>query len=353
MRILLVCPSNMLYMPYVKNYETILQENKVDYEIINWDRLNIENNEGGLSYTYRDLKTGHRRSYIDYFKYRAFIKKRLRATKYDKIIVFGIQLSFFLADILQHEYKGNYIIDIRDYNKIVKFFNLKKVIFGSVFTVLSSPGFKKWLPKFDRYLINHNTQVTNLNELRDRSSFSNIKTEKINISYIGSLRNYNINIDFINSVKNNNRISLYYHGEGIINKTLKDYLFSNGINNVFVTGRYNCSEEDKLYSKSDLINILIPNDSINSRTLLPNRLYKAASHFKPIVAYEGTYLSHQVKKYNLGIVLSSFNKLEDNLSIYLENFDLDAYKQGRNSFFNKVIRENQIFEESLIKFVGL
>lgn len=35
MKIALICPSNMLYMPYVKNYEQILIEQNIDYDIIN------------------------------------------------------------------------------------------------------------------------------------------------------------------------------------------------------------------------------------------------------------------------------------------------------------------------------
>ena len=66
MKIALICPSNMLYMPYVDNYTKIFDEINADYNVINWDRLKIEKDS---EFTYRDSKTGHQRSFLDYFKY--------------------------------------------------------------------------------------------------------------------------------------------------------------------------------------------------------------------------------------------------------------------------------------------
>ena len=53
MKIALICPSNMLYMPYVDNYTKILEENNTNYTIINWDRFGTEEIS---EFTYRDNK---------------------------------------------------------------------------------------------------------------------------------------------------------------------------------------------------------------------------------------------------------------------------------------------------------
>ena len=123
MKIALICPSNMLYMPYVDNYTKILDEINVDYSVINWDRFKIEKDS---EFTYRDSKIGYQRGFLDYFKYSRFVLNILEKNKYDKVVVFGIQLVFFLKRHLIREYSNKYIIDIRDHNRIIKYFSIEK-----------------------------------------------------------------------------------------------------------------------------------------------------------------------------------------------------------------------------------
>ena len=195
-------------MPYVKNYEQILIEQNIEYDIINWDRFQIEEIDEN---TYRDEKKGHQRNFLDYTKYKNFLLDKLNVTHYDKIIVFGIQLCYFLKNLLTKDYKGKYVIDIRDYNKILHFFNISELIEYGSYTVLSSPGYKVWLPKSNKYLINHNTQISNLNELQEIETAFN--KEKVNIANIGAFRDFYINRRFVDTLKNSERFVLYYYGE--------------------------------------------------------------------------------------------------------------------------------------------
>lgn len=338
----------MLYMPYVNNYERTLQASAVEYEIINWDRFHIEDKDQPVKY--RDSKIGHQRNVLDYFRFSMFIKEKLKSNKYDKLIVFGIQTAFFLKNILKNKYNRKYILDIRDYNRIKKFFNIKSVIENSGFTVISSPGYKKWLPQSNKYLINHNTQISSLEELEEIRI--NSKDEKLDIANIGAIRDYAINIEFLNSLRNSDIFNLYFHGEGNINKDISRYIETNNIKNVYLTGRYKKEDEIGMYKQSDLINLLVPNNHINSKTLLPNRLYNAALYAKPVIAYKGTYLADQIKHYNLGIVLESFDGIEQKIKNYLNTFDIKEYQKGRVSFFDDIIKENCYFTAKLEEFIG-
>jgi len=347
MKIALICPSNMLYMPYVGNYENILKKNKVEYDIINWDRFDIEDKINPCKY--RDKKIGHKRNYFDYCMFKKFIVKILDSTKYDKVIVFGIQLSFFLKGILRKKYNMNYIIDIRDHNRIINYFNFGKIIRDSSFTVISSSGYLDWLPKENNYVINYNTQISSLSELA--SPHIILSKDKISIAYIGAIRDYKVNIDFITALNNDERINIKFHGEGDINKNIQDYLNFNLIKNVSLTGQYKKNEEALLYYNNDLINVLRYNDGINNKTALPNRLYNAAIYGKPMLAYAGTYLANQIEMYKLGIVVDSFDDIENKIYDYLYSFDTDIFIQNRNTFISRVITENIQFEEMLIKFI--
>lgn len=347
MKIALICPSNMLYMPYVDNYTKIFDETDVDYCVINWDRFKIEKNS---EFTYRDSKIGHQRSFLDYFKYSRFVLNILKKNNYNKVVVFGIQLVFFLKSHLIKEYSNKYIIDIRDHNRIIKYFNIEKTIEYSNFTVLSSPGYKEWLPKSNKYIINHNTKIESLDELIEVKPFDLSSGNKISVGCIGALRDYKINIDFIESLRNSEIVQLNYHGEGDINEDISRYLFEHYIKNVKLTGRYDKKEEPELYIKNNIINVLRYNDGINNKTALPNRLYNAAIYGKPMLAFEGTYLAEIVNKYNLGIVVESFDNIEREIMEYINDFKLEFYENGRTLFFEGVIKENIEFRDRLQKF---
>lgn len=349
MKIALICPSNMLYMPYVGNYTKILDEIGVNYSVINWDRFKIEKKS---EFRYRDSKIGHQRSFLDYFKYSRFVLDILKVNNYDNIIVFGIQSIFFLKGYLIREYSNKYIIDIRDYNRIIKHFNAEKAIDNSIFTVLSSPGYKEWLPKSNKYVINHNTQLNSIEKISEINR--NLKNKKvISINYIGSIRDYKVNMDFIFSLKNNCSIKLNYHGAGAINKDIESYLLSNGIKNVVLTGRYMKEEEQNLYMQTDIVNVLIPNNTINSKTLLPNRLYNATIYGKPVIAFDGTYLAKIVDEYHLGLVLKSFDNVEETMINYIRNLNIDNYDRNRRAFLENTLKENSLFKIRLIEFVNL
>jgi len=345
MKIALICPSNILYMPYVKNYENVLVEQNIDYDIINWDRFHIEEISDT---TYRDKKKGHQRNFLDYLKYKKFLMNRLNSIHYDKVIVFGIQLSYFLKKTMKNNFNEKYIIDIRDHNKILKFFNFKKLVESSAFTVLSSPGYKEWLPKSNKYVINHNTQIPRIDDLKEIGTFNR---EVICISNIGAINEFHINIDFINSLKNNPKFKLNYHGEGNINDDLISYLKTNRISNVFVTGRYIKEDEEILYESSDLINVLRTSDGINNKTALPNRIYNAVFYGKPLLACVGSHLGDVIANNNIGIVLDSFNEVENSIFQYMKKFDDITYNKGRELFMEKVIQENKHFENKLLTFL--
>jgi glycosyltransferase involved in cell wall biosynthesis len=347
MKIALVCPANMLYMPYVGNYTKILDEEGIKYDVIRWDRFQIEEiNE----FVFRDSKACYKRGFFDYVKYSSFVFKLLKKYRYDKIVIFGIQLLFFLHRYLLKKYKNKYIIDIRDYHPLMHCFNMKKAIQNATSTVLSSPAYKQWLPEGETYTVNHNTRIEYLENIHEADPSLPAK-EHIFINYIGALREYQITVDFMNALKDSKRISLKFHGEGFVNKDIDAYLKQSPIRNVELTGRYVREQEPSLYLSSDMINALEPNDFINCKTFLTNRLYNAAIYGKPVIAFEGTYLSEVVKEYDLGLVIKDFNNTEDAVLGYIRSFQVELFDQGRRRFLEVVIKENKDFKEKVLNFV--
>ena len=347
MKLALIGEGNKLYMPYMENYQKILRECKVDYDVINWDRLCIEEVNG---LTFRDNKHAIPRNFLDYLKYGKFVSNKLREYEYDKVIVFGIAIAFFIRRLLKHNYYDRYIFDIRDDHKIRKFFNIKQAIDRSCFTVLSSPGYMLWLPKSSKYVINHNTTICSLNVLR-KVDINHFNKKRLVIANIGSTRDYQINIDLINALKNKKNIAMKFHGQGALTEKIETYIKLHNINNVEFTGRYEKIEEECFYLKADMINVLRYNDSINNKTALPNRLYKSAIYGKPLLAFKGTYLSEVISKYDLGLVVSSFKNLDGKIWEYISNFNVKKYEQGRYNFLEMVIKDNMKFQEHVKNFI--
>jgi len=346
MKIALICPSNIIYMPYLKNYEKIFESNSDDYTIINWDRFKIEDSEN--KNTFRDKKIGHQRNYLDYFRYKQFIVKKLKKTKYDKVIVFGLQLAYFLRKKLQNEYKNKYIIDIRDYNKILSIYKPSKLFEGAYSVVISSPGYKKWLPQQCNYIVNHNTLY---DELKPIKNFKLLKSNnQIKISYIGMITNLKENINLINFLKNKEEFYMIFHGEGIINSEIDNYVNEKNIVNVSVLGRYEKKNENQLYQEADFINMILYNNSVNNSTCLSNRLYNAASNGKPLLTLKGTYLADEIQKYHLGLVVDSLDILEEEISGYIKNFSERLFFEGRLKFFEKVQDDNRKFVREIENF---
>lgn len=347
MKIGLICPSNMLYMPYVRSYIDIIDSLNLNYKIINWNRLHVAEEIDG--YTFEDKKAKHQRNYYDYLKFKRFVIAKLEKENFDKVIVFTLQLGHLFKRYLTKNFSGSYIIDIRDYNKIFKFANFNYLIECSYSCVISSLGYKEWLPESNKYLVNHNTTVSSLNELINRNEVK--PNARKNILTIGVLRHWDVNIDFVNQLKNNRKYNLIFHGEGTINDRLKNYIESYEINNIMLFGRYKKEEEIEIYKKSDLVNILLYADNINSKTCLANRLYNAALYGKPMLALNGSYQSDIIKKYNIGLVVNSLENLDAQIDEYIKTFSCESYNRGRIEFFKDVINENDLFRSTVREFL--
>lgn len=338
MKVALITPSNLSHMPYVRNYLDILKKKGTDYELYNWDRLHTEIDS---NYTYKDKKIGIKKNFKDYYFYSRYLRKKLHENDYDVIIIFGLQLSFFLSSIIYNKYKNKYILDIRDKHSIIQFINLKKLINYSLCNVISSEKYKDWLPE-SSYKVNHNTSLgTNIKEIskiKKDDLYFNINN--FQIMTIGTIRDYEINKRLLEALANNSRYKISYVGDGEIKCKLEEFCEYNQIDNVCFQGRYHANEEKNIIEKASIISVLRYNDSENNRTALPNRLYAALQSGKILLAYKGTYLSDLISKYNLGLVIESFENLDNQIKKYIEEFDYSEYINGREIFLKKVLNEN-------------
>ena len=279
------------------------------------------------------------------------IIRNLNRANFDRVVVFGVQLSFLLRRHLIKYYRNKYVVDIRDYNRLLSIVSIKKIISNSFFTTISSIGFQEWLPISDKYVVNHNIKSSYLKESCYTRLCRGHLENKIRLSYIGSIRDVEVNIKLIDDLCGSKNVLLEYHGNGIASSILQRFVDKKNVRNISITGRYTKEQEEIYYERSDLINILISSKGINNKTLLTNRLYQAVIFGKPILTIKGSYQASLIEEFNLGIVVDDVTNIETAIFNYLKSFNVAVYNDGRERFFSKVMQENRLFEKKIVSFV--
>lgn len=347
-KVLLICPSNLCYMPYVQQYVSVFMSCGSEYEIVYWDRFNLNEDTGGLRYA--DGKIGHSRTFFDYFYFANFVKKCVRRNKYDGVVVFGVQLAFFLSRFLVRNFFGRYIWDVRDHHFILRYFDVGRFIGSSAFVVVSSPGFFSWLPAVSNRIVSHNISGTNF---FISSNNGPLIGPPYTVSCIGALRDFELHATFASTVANLPWINLEFNGRGAANVPLVDFFRSHGIHNAVVTDHYDPAEEAAIYQRATMINALIPNAGVNNVSLLPNRLYRAVISGRPVLALSGTLTGEFVSKYGLGLVLADLRRCDQKIFDYLVSFDHSQFEINSANFLRDVHADNVSFEHNLIDFLEL
>lgn len=139
--------SNLRYMPYFNVYESFLKENRIDFDLIYWDRKNMNEKSNNNTIVYRKEmsddsdKIWKLKQMYGFFK---FCEKVIKEKKYDFLIILTTLPALFLSKFLKKKYKDRFILDIRDYTyEKYSFYKkmLGKVVHVSKMTVISSPSF--------------------------------------------------------------------------------------------------------------------------------------------------------------------------------------------------------------------
>ncbi len=298
MRILIIGNGNILSMPYLHYYEDVLVQNGIDYDLLYWDRLDLEesNKSNYIRFVQKSSGAGPE-SLIGYLKYYRYGKSFFKSNKYDVYIVFTMQMAILFGYLLRNK---PYILDIRDYTYeyLPIYRELEnRLVDGSIMNTISSEGFLEWLPKGHSYTISNNISFNTKMEGIIPFDF-----ETHNISYVGAIRYINGNLDFLKVCKEFDDLEVHYYGVSLVGTQISDYCNESHIHNVIVHGMYDDNELPILYGRSNFILSVYGTFSMNTRTLLPNRLFGACALKRPIIVSSGTYLSDTVNKYGLGIV---------------------------------------------------
>lgn len=353
MKVALILPGSLWYAPYVRIYTRILDAEKVGYSIISWNREGDDKPEG-FQYDVR-CNNGHGSAgFLAYRGYIKYIKRTIRENGFNRIIVFGPQMACLLSVYLLLHFRKRYMIDYRDLSIEQKtgFKQLFALMLKfSCANVISSPGFKRCLPKRDYYLSHNFDENAVRNALENKSCEASFYTENgIDVLTIGAIRDYSSNIEVTKALANQEGFTLRFvgRGQGTVEK-LQAYCDEVKATNVSFVGAYDKSEEARYVKTCTFMNIFYPR-IITHDTALSNRFYNSLIYHKPMIVTKDTIQGDYAEKYNVGVAVSDCSNLTNDLKAFLQQ-DYRDYCNRCDALLHEFMNDQAKFVKTVISFV--
>lgn len=359
-KIAVVLGCNIHWAPYYYRYETLLQKEELDFDLIIWNRENIQEEcHATHVYEYKERDkscSNDPKKIVKFFGFSTYVKSVIKKNKYTKIVFLGLQgcAATLNAWFYTHSYKDKYYLDIRDYHYewFYPYYILEKsIIKNAWYTVISSKGFKRFLPQNDYgYIHNIDPHMDEIVKVA-----GNIYREEgpIRIGFIGNVRYYNENVKLLEILKNDERFVVEYFGAG--SENIQEYCKQNGIHNVKFRGRFQQSETAQLYKEVDIINNIYGNSSMETTTALSNKLYYALCLHKPIIVSDNTYMEKLCDQYGISITFKDDESFADYIYKWYCEFrtNLQDRKDKFDELWTMVMKEDkeamQRFEDFIVE----
>jgi hypothetical protein len=354
MKVALILNANLHCSPYANIYSKILNDLNIDYDYLAWDRTLI-GETGGVFYKRKFLYGSKNKIkwVYNYYRYSLFLIKQIKANKYDKLVIFGPQVGLFLYYFLRRRYNKRFCFDYRDIfidQLFPKLFNRLMQI--SSLNVISSPGFKLYLPKGIEYTQSHNFDIETLEDgLHNIKNNGFSSTNDITILTIGSIRDFNENYQIMRALHNKSNYFLKFIGRPDRDGAkLKHCSIIDKQMNVEFIGFYKDEDEPQIINDADFINIFRP-DKIKCTSTFTNRFYYALIYKKPMLVTKRSLEGSYVEKYNLGISLDNCSRLDEKLQSYISDFNSAEFNDNCNKLLNLFLSDYMVFKQRFIDFI--
>ncbi|WP_143565195.1 MULTISPECIES: glycosyltransferase family 4 protein [unclassified Sporosarcina] len=338
-------------MSLISLYTAELEKQGIDYDIIYVDKYGeIEKTNAKNVFRYEvEIKRGYSKfkkikSYLKFKKYATLILKK---NNYDRIIVWRSETALLFSSYLIKSMKRKYIINIRDYckekNPLI-YFIMYLLINRSLFSTISSEGFKTFLPK-QKYELIHSFNESVLSKSIPRNTFRKLG-EPIRVCFLGYVRFFENDKKLLKALANDNRFIIQFFGEG--SKYLEEFATKENINNVEFIPRFNLEETSKLLEKADVINNLYGFNDIALDTAVSIKYYYSLFLHIPILVYKGTYMEKLIDKSTTGYAVNEdLDNLADKFYKWYHNLNFEDFSNACNREMKEVKECNKSFQKLL------
>lgn len=345
-RYLFISTAESFQTPYIETYESFFEGS---YDFLFWNRSEAGCNRDRANPIPFFAKNNNKfEKLIGYLKFRHFAKKHLIENEYDGVVLLQTQPALMLGSVLIQRFAGRFICDIRDY--FFENFSIVTMLESKLFrfsyaNLISSPGYKMFLPKEADYCLLHNNHP----DLFDEASPSCVVNRPIRIMFIGTIRFFDQCRKLIMRFSKDRRFCLAFYGAGAF--ALKDACADLNLDNVEFKDVFSPDDTVELLRSADLIFNLYGNNTPLLDYALSNKLYYAAELGKPILVCPDTYMEDVAMRYNLGFVVDLERK-DASSSLYdaYSRFDFSLFDKQRIIFLESVNKDNAITSSLLRKF---
>lgn len=345
LRVCILSIVNIKHMSLISLYTDFLEKNNIEYDIIYIDKYQEFESIGAKSVYKYPISINRDWNFFKklqkYYEFRKYATDILNNQKYDHIIVWRSETALLFFDYLLSKMKNKYSINIRDYcyEKIpFVYFIMKKLTTHSLFTTISSIGFKSFLPK-GNYTLMHSYNGSILDTIQPRVNL-NDKKDPIRICFIGYVRFYDQDIKLIDLLADNKKYIIQFFGVG--SEKLKEYAKSKGYQNIETIPSFKVEETAKLLKKADVINNLYGHGQIALDTAVSIKYYYALKMNIPILVFNNTYMSEIVKENSTGYIVNNLNQdFSEDFWEWYHNLDFKSFKVRCENEMTRIKLQNK------------
>jgi glycosyltransferase involved in cell wall biosynthesis len=210
----------------------------------------------------------------------------------------GAKYVYEISDILYAEGKWKYILPLW---KCLD----RHLVSNSIFTVMTSEGFKRFLNVPNANVVIQPNRVSNKIRGCQRNVLSK-HDEGFIFSFVGSIR-YETIFRFAEVIgKYFPQHQFHFYGEpelastqSVIQSLISKY------SNIKIFGRFkNPDDFERIYNSIDIV-VITYGHSFNENILDPNKLYEGILFCRPLIATEGTFIASQLERYQCGFAIDS------------------------------------------------
>lgn len=343
-RVGVVSFSNLWYAPYIKFYTDLLDTiEEIEYEVIyyNRDRSLNEPDDGKyipVPWIGRGTTAAPKiEKLANLVFWKVYVNRLLRKKKYDFLIVVTTTAAVLLEKYLTNEYAGRYIFDVRDYTQehVKQFFEAEKRLAAhSKLNIISSPGFKKFLPKGE-YKMCHNLSGKN----GEDRLFRKKTTQPIQISYIGSISYEDQCVQLMRLVDKDERFSFIFYGNENTSHRVSEEAARLNNPRIKLMGPFKPDEKARIYGESALVFNCYGNQRPLVLHAISNKHYDGALYRVPVLNSPGTIMDELAGKYGCSLDLDHLENL-DGLYEWYMNLDEAGYERYAKCVVENASQDN-------------
>lgn len=359
MKIGVLLPTNVYFSPYSHVYTDIFDEQGIAYDIIYFDKRNL-NEPAAYRFAANVSSTdGTLKRFWGYYRYARFLSKTIKKEKYDRLVVCGPQIGIFLYHFLKKHYAGKFILDYRDLSieqRLMKTY--RKLLSISAYNMISSPGFKRCLPAGTDYILSHNFSIDILKKALNDDEVPLQKPAlcngNISVLTIGGIRDFEQNAAVMTALANRKGFTTAYIGRGEegADEKLRELAKKMNIRNVHFEGYYKKEDEPELICHCTFLNIYYPR-KLSHDTALSNRFYSSLIFRRPFIATKDTIQGDYAESYGVGIAIKDASDLSSQLQKYIDNFNSTDYEMRRKQLLQSFLDDYSRFKNAVLIFSGL